>query len=770
MLFVMRPYFAIIKDSFREALASRVLWVFTGVIALVLLAVAPIGYQLNLTGPFAWGDIVDGPQFAGRLREAGRAEHDSAGKRIWSLLDEETRKAVDGLVKLGAEERRREGKGEQIFRGMNALRKNLNKLIARSDFYDEAAWRGISLPKEAKDFVARGASNLSKTELQRMNRLLIEAAFPTSFAWRSSDSISITYFWLASDPLPFTPKQVEYFIKEWVLTWAMEWIVGVFGLIAAILITSTVIPQMFEPGSITLLLSKPVSRSLLFTAKFLGACAFVVLNVTFLILGLWLIVGLRFEIWNHGMLWCIPVFLFMFLVYYAVSALTGLVWKSPIISVVVTVLFWIVCFSVDLSHSLMNGAVMDPQRISRIIEAEGTLLTVNERGDLQVWDEEAKEWRSASERRDGPGIPTLDGPYFHEASKQLVAGVGFRHPFGGSARRITLRVSDAAGGWKLGEGLQLPSGTAKLLIDKDGSLLAIAADNIFRFRGDLTAKGQSVRVFGLQLPLLGGGEFQPCLSGERPSFSDPVTAAFDPVQPRMVICAANELYVFESQEDGSFREVARKSLDSKDKQGSAVAIAGDLVLVAREEGKVFLFSAEDLSLKHDLTLEANSQPRFASASPDGSQFGMVFQNRYLWLIDSKTGDARRAPISAQGEVSGFAWTGERLFVADYANRVVAYDPKTLSRERVIRPALSRWELAYYYAIDPLYKIFPKPRRLNKTVQYLITGKRTTDLGLLQGDLTLQREDLNPWQPVRSGLVFVAVLLLASCVYMERQEF
>ena len=52
------------------------------------------------------------------------------------------------------------------------------------------------------------------------------------------------------------------------------------GMIAAILVTSTVIPQMFEPGSITLLLSKPVSRSLLFSAKFLGACAFVFLNVT----------------------------------------------------------------------------------------------------------------------------------------------------------------------------------------------------------------------------------------------------------------------------------------------------------------------------------------------------------------------------------------------------------------------------------------------------------------------------------------------------------
>lgn len=766
----MRPYLAIIKDSFREALASRVLWVFTGVIALVLLALAPLGYQLNLTGPFAWGDIVDVPQLAGRLREEGEREAPSPGKRIWSLLDDGTRKALDGLAKIQDEERRRERQGNQIFRGVEALRKNLNKLIARDDFYDAESWSEMPLPKEAKDFLARGADKLSKVELQRMNRLLIEAAFPAHFAWRSKDSISITYFWLASDPLPFTKKQVEYFIKEWVLTSAMDWIVGVFGLIAAILITSTVIPQMFEPGSITLLLSKPVSRSLLYTAKFLGACAFVFLNVTFLIVGLWLIVGLRFEIWNHGMLACIPVFLFMFLVYYAVSAFTGLVWKSAIISVVVTVLFWILCFAVDLSHGILDGAVMEQQRISRIVEADGTLLTVNEGGKLQVWDEAAKEWRSANEQRGGPGIPTLDGPYFHEPSKQLVVGLGFRQPFGGSAQRVSLRVSDAAAGWKLSEGPQVPTGTAKLLVTPDGSLLAIAADNFFRFKGDLAAKRSSVRIFGMSLPLLGGGEFQPCLFGDRSSFADPIVAAFDPVQPRLVICAANDLYVFSQKEDGSFEEVARKSLDTKEKQGSAVAIAGDLVLLAREDGKVWLFSAENLSLKHELGLEASSQPRFVSAAPNGGEFGVVFQNRYLWLIDAKTGSARRAPVPAQGQISGFAWSGERLFVADYANRVVAYDQKTFTRERVYRPALSRWELAYYYGIEPLYTIFPKPRRLHKTVQYLITGKRTTDLGLFQGDLTQLREDLHPWQPVQSGLIFVGVLLVVACVYMERHEF
>ena len=113
-----------------------------------------------------------------------------------------------------------------------------------------------------------------------MNRLLIEAAFPAHFRSRSPHSISVTYLGMdASEPLPFSKQQADSFIKEWVLTTTMSWIVGMFGMIAAILVTSTIIPQMFEPGSITLLLSKPVSRSLLFISKFLGGCAFILLNV-----------------------------------------------------------------------------------------------------------------------------------------------------------------------------------------------------------------------------------------------------------------------------------------------------------------------------------------------------------------------------------------------------------------------------------------------------------------------------------------------------------
>ena len=41
--------------------------------------------------------------------------------------------------------------------------------------------------------------------------------------------------------------------------------------------------------------------------------------------GLWLISGLRFGVWSPRILWCVPLFMFLFATYYVVSALAGLV-------------------------------------------------------------------------------------------------------------------------------------------------------------------------------------------------------------------------------------------------------------------------------------------------------------------------------------------------------------------------------------------------------------------------------------------------------------
>ena len=65
----MRPYLAIIFDSLREALASRVLWVLVVGISLVLISLAPLGYRgelERLVGPTR--QVARDPRFTVTVR------------------------------------------------------------------------------------------------------------------------------------------------------------------------------------------------------------------------------------------------------------------------------------------------------------------------------------------------------------------------------------------------------------------------------------------------------------------------------------------------------------------------------------------------------------------------------------------------------------------------------------------------------------------------------------------------------------------------------
>ena len=55
----MKPYLVIIADSFREALASRVLWILLILITLVLVALIPLGFRAEQTTEFRQGDFLD---------------------------------------------------------------------------------------------------------------------------------------------------------------------------------------------------------------------------------------------------------------------------------------------------------------------------------------------------------------------------------------------------------------------------------------------------------------------------------------------------------------------------------------------------------------------------------------------------------------------------------------------------------------------------------------------------------------------------------------
>lgn len=114
------------------------------------------------------------------------------------------------------------------------------------------------------------------------------------------------------------------------------------GLFLSIFSSSSFVPQMLEQGSIELLLSKPVSRAQIILGKFAGGIYVVFINLSFLIVGLWFLLGIKFGIWDWQFLTTIFTTTFAFATLYAMIILLGLLTRSSILAMMISYLVFFI--------------------------------------------------------------------------------------------------------------------------------------------------------------------------------------------------------------------------------------------------------------------------------------------------------------------------------------------------------------------------------------------------------------------------------------------
>jgi ABC-type transport system involved in multi-copper enzyme maturation permease subunit len=93
-------------------------------------------------------------------------------------------------------------------------------------------------------------------------------------------------------------------------------------------------PSMQEQGTIDLLLSRPMSRFSIFTAKFIGCMLVVLIVVSYLVLGTWAVFKFKTGIAHVEYLYTIPIFLLIFLAFMSFIALVGIISKSTTLSAI----------------------------------------------------------------------------------------------------------------------------------------------------------------------------------------------------------------------------------------------------------------------------------------------------------------------------------------------------------------------------------------------------------------------------------------------------
>jgi ABC-2 type transport system permease protein len=114
-----------------------------------------------------------------------------------------------------------------------------------------------------------------------------------------------------------------------------------FGLFLAVFASAGLIPTVFEPGRIELLLSKPLSRTHLLLGRYAGALGVIACNMFYLMLGIWAVLGLKTHIWQPRFFISGALAVFAFAVLLTVVLLIAVVSSSSVLPTIVAFFFLI---------------------------------------------------------------------------------------------------------------------------------------------------------------------------------------------------------------------------------------------------------------------------------------------------------------------------------------------------------------------------------------------------------------------------------------------
>lgn len=157
----------------------------------------------------------------------------------------------------------------------------------------------------------------------------------------------------------------ELFYKLQFTTWGipvwLSWVATILALIS----TAGMFPDLISGGVIETMLSKPISRWRLFFTKYLAGLLFVTLQVTVFSVGCFLVIWVRGGAVQPTLFLAIPIVVLFFSYLFGVCALLGMVTRSTIAALLLTILFWFMVFVVNSSDSMVLG-----MREGSIVRAE----------------------------------------------------------------------------------------------------------------------------------------------------------------------------------------------------------------------------------------------------------------------------------------------------------------------------------------------------------------------------------------------------------------
>lgn len=360
-------YLAILKDSFREALDTKVFYVLAAISLLVVIFIGSIGYT-PAPADEAIAAIVKSGEFRLAYSDRGKSIVPVRGFCVFNLKG--SVEAVSGSDSDPASSR--------------DLQFTLEVIEFGPDGFDEMVWSWSKPPRIGNDPVAKRGivSDDLRAEFLRNQFYMagnLDVQSVTKVAFRPGDPKAVpptggTYvykintrgasgvrgwpqrvslgFGLVTLPEMFqtTLGRSVHFIESTLIGGLGAWI----AILVGVVITAFFIPNMLHKGTIDMLLSKPIHRATLLIYKYIGGLTFIFMSSVIAIGGTWLVLGLRSGIWAPGFLVMIFSLTYFFAILYSVSTLFAVLTRSPIVSIMMTCLTWLVLWLFGLAYQTLS--------------------------------------------------------------------------------------------------------------------------------------------------------------------------------------------------------------------------------------------------------------------------------------------------------------------------------------------------------------------------------------------------------------------------------
>lgn len=204
--------------------------------------------------------------------------------------------------------------------------------------------------------------------------LAISAAVVLGFAAIGINPRGVTLLWWEFPNDLINARVLEpsmlyrFLLAHFAIPWWLGWGATILGLAT----TASLIPDFIASGAVELVLARPISRVRLFLTKYAAGLLFAALQVAVFSLAVFVVLGLRSGAWDARVFLAIPLVVVFFSYLYSVCALLGLVTRSTLAALLLTLVFWLLIAGVHGTEStflaLRTGNELRQERLAALIE------------------------------------------------------------------------------------------------------------------------------------------------------------------------------------------------------------------------------------------------------------------------------------------------------------------------------------------------------------------------------------------------------------------